>query len=457
MSRAGYTPLPTYGPADARSRHRSTSRSPTEENAFLSHEYPPSSRDNDPPSRHRRRWQLSSAFRRPPRLLLLLLAVLTPVSLFAFYWVRSAFDPRGTLIFYPRQWIQPTLIPPPPLAGCFKPDNVSPLYNISERVYGAKHTDIQAGIIMQLDMDCLDFAGTIPDASHLPPRPPGAPRTKYHTYWRSDREPFRERQEWMLKSFFATQPVERSLLILWSDGNLSGNTILRRYVERYPDAFELRILDTASLAKGTALVGTKHLLDGIAAYSEDRVRLLVLWSEGGVWVDVDSLLTRDLTPLLEHEFVTQWDCYDQSDRTQNGALMHFYQNSPYLCEAFHILAESGPPPPSSPDWGANLYAKIWRRLVADGIPPFRQLPFCFSDSHSCRSHNRIPHPFESGGGSWFGRAATEEGEGLDPRLSQVFSIHLHHLWKKDFPSGGWVRNLLLSRYERTLAAKETHL
>jgi hypothetical protein len=27
---------------------------------------------------------------------------------------------------------------------------------------------------------------------------------------------------------------------------------------------------------------------------------------------MDTLLTRDLTPLLEHEFVTQWDCYGTS-------------------------------------------------------------------------------------------------------------------------------------------------
>ena len=44
----------------------------------------------------------------------------------------------------------------------------------------------------------------------------------------------------------------------------------------------------------------------------DVVRLLVLWAYGGVWIDMDSLLTRDMTPLLEHEFVTQWDCYGTS-------------------------------------------------------------------------------------------------------------------------------------------------
>jgi mannosyltransferase OCH1-like enzyme len=38
----------------------------------------------------------------------------------------------------------------------------------------------------------------------------------------------------------------------------------------------------------------------------------LLWAYGGVWIDMDSLLTRDLEPLLEHEFVTQWDCYGKS-------------------------------------------------------------------------------------------------------------------------------------------------
>ena len=63
----------------------------------------------------------------------------------------------------------------------------------------------------------------------------------------------------------------------------------------------------------------------------------------------------------------------------NGALMRFRQHSPYLCEAFHIMATSQPPRKGSTDWGALLYLKLWRRLVAGGVEPFKVLPWCFVD------------------------------------------------------------------------------
>ena len=76
-------------------------------------------------------------------------------------------------------------------------------------------------------------------------------------------------------------------------------------------ASKLKIVDVESLAKGTALEASDLLYakDSKAWVDGDLVRLLVTWVYGGVWVDMDSLLTRDLSPLLEHEFVTQWDCY----------------------------------------------------------------------------------------------------------------------------------------------------
>jgi hypothetical protein len=115
----------------------------------------------------------------------------------------------------------------------------------------------------------------------------------------------------MLKSFFATQDVDRTRLVLWSNGDLSHNEILRRYLARYPDAFALKVVDIPTLAKGTKLEGSPLLKseDKKAWIDGDLIRLLLLWNFGGVWVDMDSLLTRDLEPLLEHEFVTQWDCY----------------------------------------------------------------------------------------------------------------------------------------------------
>ena len=136
----------------------------------------------------------------------------------------------------------------------------------------------------------------------------------------------------------------------------------------------------------------------------------------------------------------------------NGALMSFHQHSPYLCEAFHVMANGPTPRTGTTDWGATLYLKLWRRVTAAEIPPFQVLPFCFSDGRSCRLDNRLPDPFaaDPSNGKWTMGMGREEGGGLDRVLSQVFSVHLHNQWHKPFPKGGWIERLLLNRYEEKL-------
>jgi hypothetical protein len=283
MSGAAYTPLPSYAPASSPDPHS----------------YPPSNRTYHYPHRWRPRWPR-------PRSCIKYTA---PAILLALLFVFFTWEPHLELVFYLRSWIRHEIEPITPLRGCFKPEQASPLYNVSERLYGPRHTELQAGMPMRLGFDCYDFAGTIP---HVAPSalPADRPRTNYHTYWRTDLAPFGERQEYTLKSFFATQNPH-SRLIMWSNGDLSGNALLASYVARYPHAFELRVANVHELSKGTPLENSPLLVssDEKAWLDGDLIRLLVIWRDGGVWVDMDMLFTRDLTPLLEHEFVTQWDCY----------------------------------------------------------------------------------------------------------------------------------------------------
>ncbi len=120
------------------------------------------------------------------------------------------------------------------------------------------------------------------------------------------------------------------------------------------------------------------------------------------------------------------------------------------------MATSTPPRPKSTDWGAILYLKLWRRLVTDGIPPFKVLPFCFNDGRSCRLDNRLPDPFipDRRDGSWTEGMGVEEGGGLDKVLQKIFAGQLHNQWDKDFPEGGWVDRLLLRRYDDILRFKK---
>ena len=284
MAGAVYSPLPTY----------------VSESSPDLHSYPPPNRTyHYYPHRWRPRWPRPRSCFKYAVLAIILLLVLSFLT-----W-----EPHIEISVYWRSWVRQEIEPITPLRGCFKPDQASPLYNVTERLYGPRFTEVHAGMAMRLGLDCYDFAGTIrPSAASA--LAPDRPRTSYHTYWRTDLAPFSERQEHTLKSFFATQDP-RSRLIMWSNGDLSSNALLASYVARYPDAFELRVADVNELSRGTPLEDSSLLssADKKAWLDGDLVRLLVIWREGGVWVDMDTLLIRDLSPLLEHEFVTQWDCY----------------------------------------------------------------------------------------------------------------------------------------------------
>lgn len=230
----------------------------------------------------------------------LILGVLT---LFFFYEIQIEITP------YRRDWVQREIEPVHSLSGCFNERNVHPDYNLSDALHGPRYTELHAGLPMRLGLDCYDFAGTIKaPPEHIRPRH----TTLFHTYWRTDLAAFGPRQEWMLKSFLATQSPAHSRLIIWSNGDLSSNEVISHYLETYPTVFETREANVQSMARGTALEGSS-LLDNVfdtrAWVDGDIVRLLALWQEGGMWIDMDTLLTRDLWPLLEHEFVAQWDCY----------------------------------------------------------------------------------------------------------------------------------------------------
>lgn len=473
----GRDELPMYASSNSTPRLRS----PHSIDHPFAIQHQPSRRSEFPISTSRYRPNASKyrCFLFTPRKLRSLLKVLVPAILLGLFIGLYLYEPHIELAFYSRSWVHREIETITPLSGCFDPSRVSEKYNATDAIFGQRRTEVQAGLPLRMGLDCYDFAGTIQTQGRRSSSPlPAEERIQFHTYWRTDLAPFGPRQEWMLKSFFATQDVSSSSrLVLWSNGDLGSNEILRSYLRRYPDAFALRIVDIPSLAKGTELEGSGLLTskDTKAWVDGDLVRLLLLWTYGGVWVDMDSLLTRDLEPLLEHEFVTQWDCYgeyttvinscsdsnvslDKKYQPFNGALMRFRQYSPYLCEAFHIMATSSPPRSGSTDWGSLLYFKLWRRLVAASIPPFKVLPFCFSDGRSCRLDNRLPDPFvpDNSAGKWTMGLGLEEGGGLDNVLNKkIFGVHLHNQWEKAFPSGGWVERLLLKKYENKLGKKNT--
>jgi hypothetical protein len=56
-------------------------------------------------------------------------------------------------------------------------------------------------------------------------------------------------------------------------------------------------------------------------------------------------------------------------------------------------------------------------------------------------------------GHWTGGLTRAQDGGLDRKLGNVFAVHLHNQWDKNFPPDVWVERLLLRRYEKKLAGE----
>ena len=81
-----------------------------------------------------------------------------------------------------------------------------------------------------------------------------------------------------IKSFLATQNLDKCKLIVWSDYNIEDNPLIQPY-KKYLD---LRVWDAKKEAKGTILEGIPHLdaIDDKHYLQSDLLRILVLYKYG---------------------------------------------------------------------------------------------------------------------------------------------------------------------------------
>ncbi|KAI8081678.1 uncharacterized protein BX664DRAFT_340994 [Halteromyces radiatus] len=302
------------------------------------------------------------------------------------------------------------------LGGCFKslPDDSPYIHGSQGYVY-----DVTPGIGLLDDFDCYDFASTIQPIPKTTLDSSSKPMI-YHAYWRADLAPVGPKQLATLRSFFATQNVENSVIYLWSNGDLSNSSVIKDIKSHVGDRLQTLIYDPKELSKGSPMEASPHLdFQDTSGYLDgDLVRLLVLYRYGGMWFDMDSLFIRDMSPLFEREWLQQWDCFLPDGFPFNGAFMRFNKHSPYLCEMLTEMARGPLPRPNTIDWGGYMYYRVYRRLLHHGIRPWSVLPWCFTDSMVCAPSNSMPNAFV-------------ETEFSEHRLLQTFAYHWHNQWKKE--------------------------
>lgn len=125
------------------------------------------------------------------------------------------------------------------------------------------------------------------------------------------------RQQWLtVQAFVATQSC--AVLTIWLDAtqddvDAAHREIVRRGMKCLENVHvnRLGVNQLLELSRATPLQAQARrqaqsldeILTGdtLASYS-DLVRVLLLHLYGGVWLDMDVLLLRDLAPLLKYEF-----------------------------------------------------------------------------------------------------------------------------------------------------------
>jgi hypothetical protein len=200
-------------------------------------------------------------------------------------------------------------------------------------------------------------------------------RVAFHMYWRHQRagwfrraRPFGRKQLLPVKAFLATQDLTRCSLTVWSDVDLSSNPWLMPFAHH----LTFREYRPEVEARGTALEWRPDILeqqDRRVWRDGDLFRILVLHNYGGVYVDMDVVLLRNLGALLGREFIYQWEDFDG---VYNGALMHLRPGSRFARELIDGVLELKP---ANFAWGRDNLG----RAVARGCP-IAVFPSAFFDT-----------------------------------------------------------------------------
>lgn len=182
----------------------------------------------------------------------------------------------------------------------------------------------------------------------------------------------------VIKSFLTSQNIKNATLKIYSDIDLKKQEIFKPYVNL--ESIEFKIFDVYEEIKNTVFETNFKFVDDIKnhvyniAYESDFFRILMLNKYGGVYIDFDVLLLRDLSPLLDYDFVYQWGCGESN--LINGAIMHLKKNS----NVNKLMASTLCNLDSKPGWGSLHWASDLYKKVHNQDKNLIILPACFFNS-----------------------------------------------------------------------------
>lgn len=241
--------------------------------------------------------------------------------------------------------------------------------------------------------------------------------TNFHVYTE-----FRNPKELMvLKSYLATQDLEKTKLVIWSDYDISDHPAIQPY--KGLDCLDFRIYDPYEEAKGTPVEGVGQLAANDTKYylKSDFLRILAGYKYGGVWVDMDIVFLRDFKPILDQEYMYQWG--GDTDFATQGAcatVLSLFKESEFATELLSELVRM-PVIPDSTIWGKDMFAQLWRRY-----PKFTIFPSTFFNTEWLIS-KVSPEERDSAKLGWFDNKVQNQ----DHLFLDAFAWHWHNSSNKN--------------------------
>lgn len=282
------------------------------------------------------------------------------------------------------------------------------------------------------------------------PPPPGK-RFLIHLYARPDLSP--DLPPWQITTLallLASQRAGAFKVVLWSpDGARPFPPALAPFFATGAVAY--RVFDPVAEAEGTPFAGSAllRLRDRQAYADSDVFRLVALYKYGGVYLDLDVWVFRDLSPLLGWEWATEFsaDHLAGAGVVFNNAAVHFSAGSPAVAALARAALTRTLPVLRSWAFGPHLLDGVYARS-AGAAPPFEPLPWCFF--HGMWSVGDVHSPLREVGDEHVVGGAPWEGNAL---LAAAWGLHLHGLPRTRPAAPGSLVDALSKRFPGPAAAK----
>ncbi|ORX89003.1 hypothetical protein K493DRAFT_235000 [Basidiobolus meristosporus CBS 931.73] len=149
----------------------------------------------------------------------------------------------------------------------------------------------------------------------------------FHVYWKG---PFSDKIALTVKSFLYTQPLGCSKLIIWLHNWGTAEQLLENEFSgpllKYPSTLiEFRRWNIDTIISASPDFANIKVKDIRTVSYSDMVRFLVLHIHGGMYLDADVLLLRDMRPLYHTpvDFAYKWSY----TRNYNTAVLRMHANS----------------------------------------------------------------------------------------------------------------------------------